>query len=59
MSTTSKAGEETGKAASRTLTHSLIPFTGGLFVVYAFFWPEGYGKWLGTIVHAFRTASGI
>jgi hypothetical protein len=41
-------------------TRSLIPFTGGLcFVLYAFFWPESYGHWLGTIVHAFRAAAGF
>ena len=39
---------------------SVVPFTGGLlFVAYAFFWPESYGTWLGTIVKAFRAASGI
>jgi len=39
---------------------SLVPFTGGLLMmIYAFFWPEGYGAWLGTIVKAFRTAAGI
>ena len=39
---------------------SVVPFTGGLlFVIYAFFWPESYGTWLGTIVKAFRAASGI
>jgi hypothetical protein len=36
-----------------------LPFTGTVFVLWAFFSPEGYGRWLGTIVHAFRTASGI
>jgi hypothetical protein len=42
------------------MSRGVIPFTGGLlFVVYAFFWPEAYGRWLGTIVHAFRAASGI
>lgn len=41
-------------------TRGVVPFTGGLlFVVYAFFWPEQYGTWLGTIVRAFRAASGI
>lgn len=49
-------------SATNTVTSSrnVIPFTGGLlFVVYAFFWPEQYGTWLGTIVHSFRAASGI
>ncbi len=38
----------------------VIPFTGGLIIfIYAFFWPEGYGHWLGTIVHAFRASAGF
>jgi len=38
----------------------IVPFTGGLLMlIYAFFWPESYGHWLGQIVHAFRAASGI
>jgi hypothetical protein len=37
----------------------MIPFTGLLFGIWAFFSPEGYGHWLGTIVHAFRAAAGI
>jgi hypothetical protein len=43
------------------VTHNItIPFTGGLIVfVYAFFWPEGFGHWLGTIVHSFRAAAGF
>jgi hypothetical protein len=39
---------------------SIVPFTSGLLMaIYAFFWPEQYGHWLGTIVRAFRAASGI
>jgi hypothetical protein len=56
--------EENSKKAtevSQTVVgRSIVPFTGGLMIfVYAFFWPEGYGTWLGTIVRAFRAASGI
>ena len=41
-------------------SRGIVPFTGGIIVfIYAFFWPEGYGAWLGTIVRAFRAASGI
>lgn len=41
-------------------SRSFIPFTGGvLMLIYAFFWPEGYGTWLGLIVKSFRAASGI
>jgi hypothetical protein len=39
---------------------NVVPFTGGLLMlIYAFFWPEGYGAWLGTIVKSFRNVSGI
>lgn len=37
----------------------LVPFTGGVMMIYAFFWPHSYGGWLGGIVHAFRAASGF
>jgi hypothetical protein len=51
-----KAAEVTHNIHGR----SIIPFTGGLIIfVYAWFWPEGYGRWVGTIVRAFRDASGI
>lgn len=56
----SNYAEKVGQSVSNSITHrALIPFTGGLFVVYAFFWPEGYGRWIGTIVRAFRQAAGI
>lgn len=39
---------------------SIVPFTSGiLLVAWAFFGPESYGRWLGTIVHAFRGAAGF
>lgn len=37
----------------------VVPFTGPIFAIYAFFWPEGFGTWFGTIIRAFRAASGI
>jgi hypothetical protein len=37
----------------------VIPFTGVIFAIWAFFSPEGYGQWAGTIVRAFRTAAGF
>ena len=37
----------------------IVPFTGGLMAIYAFFWPESYGAWLGGIIHAFRAAAGL
>lgn len=46
----------TNVASSR----GFIPFTSGIIMfAYAFFWPVQYGAWLGSIVHAFRAASGI
>lgn len=49
-------------AASVTQTvmgRSIVPFTGGIFAIYAFFWPEGFGTWFGTIIHAIRAAGGF
>lgn len=46
-------------ASTTIYGRSVVPFTGGLLVVYAFFWPEGYGHWLGTIVAAFRATAGF
>lgn len=37
----------------------VIPFTGPIFAIWAFFSPEGFGRWFGTIVHAFRNAAGF
>lgn len=37
----------------------VIPFTGPFFAIWAFFGPESFGMWFGTIVKAFRVASGI
>jgi hypothetical protein len=47
--------------ATNTVTsRSIVPFTGGLIIfVYAWFWPEGYGHWVGQIVHAFRQTAGF
>jgi hypothetical protein len=48
------------KANYNTSRVNIIPFTGGIIpFVYAFFYPESFGHWLGTIVHAFRAASGV
>jgi hypothetical protein len=37
----------------------VVPFTGLICGLWAFFGPESYGRWLGTIVHAFRVAAGF
>ena len=48
------------KKISQTVSGlSIVPFTAGIFAIYAFFWPAGYGHWLGTIVHAFRASAGF
>lgn len=52
--------KKASEASQTVIARSVVPFTGGLiFFVYAFFWPVEYGTWLGTIVRAFRAASGI
>lgn len=52
--------EKAAKATSTITSRSVVPFTGGLvFFVYAWFWPEDYGHWLGSIVHAFRVTAGF
>ncbi len=54
---TDKAAEVSQTILSRP---SFVPFTGGLiFFLYAFFWPEQYGHWLGTIVRSFRSTAGL
>jgi hypothetical protein len=50
------------KAASVTQTitgRGVVPFTSGIFAIYAFFWPESFGTWFGTIIHAIRTVGGF
>jgi hypothetical protein len=44
---------------SYSTTRGLVPFTGVFFAVWAFFGPNSYGTWMGTIVHAFRAAAGF
>jgi hypothetical protein len=52
--------KKVAEVSQTVMGRSIVPFTGGLIVfVYAFFWPEGYGTWLGTIVRAFRNAAGF
>ena len=39
---------------------AVVPFTGGIVIfLWAFFGPESYGRWLGTIVRAFRDSAGF
>lgn len=55
MSTSDKVN-----TASNTIYgRAVVPFTGGFLVIYAFFWPESYGNWLGTIVSHFKAAAGF
>lgn len=48
-----------GNSNTNHFTFRVVPFTGLLFAVWAFFGPESYGAWMGTIVHAFRQAAGL
>jgi hypothetical protein len=49
--------------SDKSVTHNtilrVVPFTGPIFAIYAFFWPESFGTWFGTIVRCFRTAAGF
>lgn len=58
MSTNSDAAKKAVEVTNHVSGRSLIPFTGVFFAIWAFFGPESYGRWLGTIVRAFRTAAG-
>jgi hypothetical protein len=55
MTTTDKAINVTHSVTGR----SIIPFTGPLFAMWAFFDPEGFGRWFGTMIHAIRVAAGL
>lgn len=37
----------------------LVPFTSGLFAIYAFFWPESFANWFGGIIHIIRAKGGF
>lgn len=39
--------------------YALVPFTSGLFAIYAFFWPVSFGHWFGSIIHAVRVTAGF
>lgn len=47
------------KSQSVSTSIRVVPFTGALFAIWAFFEPTGYGKWLGQIVSAFRASAGF
>jgi len=51
------------KVSQEVIGRGLIPFTGPFFAIYAFFWPDSFGRWwgtiLGTIVHLTRTIGGV
>jgi hypothetical protein len=47
------------KVSNTLLGRSVVPFTSGLFAIYAFFWPESFGHWFGTIIHEIRIAAGF
>lgn len=47
------------KSTSTHNTLRVVPFTGPIFAIWAFFWPESFGLWFGTIIHAVRSAGGF
>ena len=47
------------KVTTNIYGRSVVPFTGPIFAIWAFFGPESFGTWFGTIVRAFRSAAGI
>ena len=51
--------DEKDTSSSARTSVRVVPFTGFFFAVWAFFWPESYGSWLGAIVAAFRRAAGM
>lgn len=51
--------DEKKSSANNYVTFRLIPFTGMVFTIWAFFSPEGYGHWLGVIVRSFRISAGF
>lgn len=46
-------------APTNYTTLRVVPFTGGIFAIYAFFWPQQFGEWFGSIIHAIRGAAGF
>ena len=53
-------GDKAVKAATTNFYgRTVVPFTGPFFAIWAFFSPEGFGHWFGTVVHAFRSAAGF
>jgi hypothetical protein len=40
-------------------TFRFVPFTGPVFAIWAFFEPESFGRWFGTIIRAFRASTGL
>lgn len=55
-----ETAQKAATATANNVPRSIIPFTGGIIIfVYAWFWPESYGHWLGSIVHSFRAAAGF
>lgn len=55
----SDLGDKAAKATNTFYGRSVVPFTGGIFSIYAFFWPESFGTWFGTIIRCIRTAGGF
>lgn len=50
---------KTAEVSQTVMGRSVVPFTGPIFAVYAFFWPESFGTWFGTIIRSIRVAAGF
>lgn len=60
MATKDENIDRAAKVSQTFNGRTIVPFTGGIIIfIYAFFWPEGYGRWLGMIVRAFRDTAGF
>lgn len=52
--------KEKVEVSQTLIARGIVPFTSGLIpFIYAFFWPESFWRWLGTMVQAFRSAAGM
>ncbi len=50
---------ENSKVTNNLYGRSLVPFTGGIFAIWAFFWPESFASWFGDIIHVVRIHGGF
>jgi hypothetical protein len=55
----SSIGDKAATATTNLHGRSVVPFTSGIFAIYAFFCPESFGTWFGTIIRCIRAAGGF